>query len=149
MLQGFDRKTPDTALLSDLMKTSARFYGSISGENNIALPAATVELLAKIADLTGVPLSSLEREMESFTNNLLLIPQVRDSRAGQELKFSFRRFHTKMTPDNVREWVKYGHENFTDAGMLEKFKHVMLDSQLATEQDFRDAQTGNKSKSTF
>ena len=51
-----------------------------------------------------------------------------------------------MTADNVREWVKYGQKNFTDAGMMEKFKHIMLEEQLATEQDFRDMQTAEKSK---
>ena len=146
LMQGFDRKAPDTALLADLMKTCNRFYGSVTGQNNVALPAASVELLAKIADISGVPLSSLKREIESFINTILLVPSVRNSRAGQELKFSFRKFHTKMTADNVREWVKYGQKNFTDTGMMEKFKRIMLEEQLATEQDFRDMQTAEKSK---
>ena len=79
-------------------------------------------------------------------NTILLVPSIQNSRVGQQLKFSFRRFHTKMTADNVREWVKYGQKNFTDAGMMEKFKHIMLEEQLATEQDFRDMQTAEKSK---
>ena len=145
-MQGFDRKSPDTALAADLMKTCSRFYGAVTGQNNVALPAASVELLAKIADVSGVPLSSLKREIESFINTILLVPSVRDSRVGQELKFSFRQFHTKMTADNVREWVKYGQKNFTDTGMMEKFKRIMLEEQLATEQDFRDVQAGGRSK---
>ncbi len=146
LMQGFDRKSPDTALAADLMKTCSRFYGAVTGQNNVALPAASVELLAKIADVSGVPLSSLKREIESFINTILLVPSVRDSRVGQELKFSFRQFHTKMTADNVREWVKYGQKNFTDTGMMEKFKRIMLEEQLATEQDFRDVQAGGRSK---
>ena len=146
LMQGFERKSPDTALAADLMKTCTRFYGAVTGQNNVALPAASVELLAKIADASGIPLSSLKREIESFINTILLVPSIQNSRAGQQLKFSFRRFHTKMTADNVREWVKYGQKNFTDAGMMEKFKHIMLEEQLATEQDFRDMQTAEKSK---
>ncbi len=146
LAQGYDRKSPDTALVSDFLKSVQRLKDAANGEGKTALPAAIVQLLAKTADLSGLPLSNLEREIESAVNSVLLMPVVKNSAAGQQAKFTFRRFHTRLGSDNIRDWVKWGNKNLTDEGVLHSFKDFLERNELATEQDFRDAQTGNKSK---
>ncbi len=146
LAQGYERKSPDTALLADFIKSVKRLHDAVNGKGKTALPVAVVQVLAKTADLSGLPLSNFEREVESAVNNILLMPLVKNSAAGQQAKFTFRRFHTQLSRENIQDWVKWGNRNLTNEGVLENFKAFLARNELATERDFRVAEESGREK---